>query len=333
MPIRRPSLAGGALFALGSALLLTLSSFPAGAASSAIVGTASTFGVLGGSTVTNTGPTVVTGDVGVSPGTAVTGFPPGTFGGTLHAADAVAQQAQADATTGYNDLAGRASSAAVSGDLGGLTLIAGVYTADSSILLTGTLTLNAQGDPDAVFIFQIGSTLTTATDSVVALVNGASACNVYWQIGSSATLGTSSEFVGTVVALTSITANTTATIEGQLLARNGAVTLDTNVIDSSTCTTGSIGGGTTPTTAATTTADTTSGDASTTAAPDGSTPTTLAPGDSSTGTPTPATRLPETGDETSRAAVVAVLLVLIGALLVWLGRPALNHSVPRRYFP
>lgn len=324
MRIRRPTLAGGALFALGLTLFGLGS--PVGAASSAIVGTASTFGVLGGSAVTNTGPTVITGDVGVSPDTAITGFPPGTFTGTLHAADAVAAQAQSDATVGYNDLAGRAPTAALTAGIGDLTLTPGVYTADSDLLVTGTLTLDAQGNPDALFIFQVGSTLTTASNSVVALVNGASACNVYWQIGSSATLGTDSDFVGTVVALTSITATTGATIEGQLLARNGAVTLDTNTIDSSTCTTSSSGGATTTTTSVSTTP---AGDGTATAAPASST-TTAVPGGSTTATPTPVPRLPETGDGTSQAAVLAVLLVLAGTLLVWIGRPALLHSTRRR---
>lgn len=326
MRIRRLSPAGGALFALGLALVL-LASSPAGAASSAIVGTASTFGVLGGSAVTNTGPTVITGDVGVSPGTAITGFPPGIAGGVLHAADAVAGQAQSDATAGYDDLAGRASTAAVSGDLGGLTLTPGVYTSADSLLLTGTLTLDAEGNPDALFIFQVGSTLTTATDSAVALIGGARACNVYWQIGSSATLGTDSDFVGTLVALTSITATTGATIEGQLLARNGAVTLDTNTIDSSACAASAPGGGTTSTTVATTPGGTTAGDGTATAAP-ASSSTTAVPGGSTTATPTatPAPRLPETGVDTARAAALAVLLVLVGAWLVWIGQPPLLHA-------
>ena len=331
MRIRRPTLTGGALCALGLALA-GLASFPVGAASSAIIGTASTFGVLGGSAVTNTGPSVITGDVGVSPDTAVTGFPPGTFTGTLHAADAVAAQAQSDATAGYNDLAGRASTAALPAGVGTLTLTPGVYTATSDLLLTGALTLDGQGDPNALFIFQVGSALTTASNSVVALVNGALPCNVYWQVGSSATLGTDSDFVGTVVALTSITATTGATIEGQLLARNGAVTLDTNTVDSSACA-ASAGGGTTTTTAITTPVDTTpaattTGDGTATAAPAASTTTT--PGGSTTATPTPVPRLPETGDGTSQATVLAVLLVLAGTLLVWIGRPALLHSTRRR---
>ena len=200
------------------------------------LGTADSFAVLAGTTVTNTGPSVITGDVGVSPGSAIVGFPPGiVIGGTFHAADAVALQAQNDTTTAYNDAAGRATTAAAPADLAGLTLVGGVYTGPT-LGLTGTVTLDAQGDPNTVWIFQAASTLITSSSSVVNLINGAQACNVYWQIGSSATLGTNSTFVGTILALTSITANTDATIHGRLLARNGAVTLDDNTIIRPNCT-------------------------------------------------------------------------------------------------
>src|SRR4029079_14292443 len=201
------------------------------------LGTAASFAVLAGTTVTNTGPSVISGDVGVSPGTAVVGFPPGIVNnGTIHAADAVAAQAQADVTTAYNDAAGRSTTATVTADLGGQTLVSGVYTG-ATLGLTGTVTLDAQGDPNAVFIFQAASTLITASSSVVALTNGADACNVYWQVGSSATLGTNATFVGTVLALTSVAATTSATINGRLLARNGEVTLDSNIITNSACAT------------------------------------------------------------------------------------------------
>jgi len=200
------------------------------------LGTADGFAVLGGSTVTNTGPTVVNGDLGVSPGSAVTGFPPGTVNGTIHAADAVAAQAQSDLTAAYIDAAGRACTVALTGqDLGGMTLTSGVYCFSSSAQLTGTLTLDAQGDPNAVFIFKIGSTLTTASGSNVNLINGAQSCNVFWQVGSSATLGTTTTFRGNILALTSITANTGATVAGRLLARNGAVTLDSNRVTRAQC--------------------------------------------------------------------------------------------------
>lgn len=209
------------------------------------LGTAGSFGVLAGSTVTNTGPSVINGDLGVSPGTAITGFPPGTVNGTIHAADAVAAQAQSDTTIAYDDAAGRTPAVAVAGDIGGLTATPGVYKSSSSLGLTGDVTLDAQGDPDAVFIFQVASTLTTASNSRVVLVNGASPCNVFWQIGSSATLGTATTFRGTILALTSITLNTGATILGRALARNGAVTLDDNRITRGDCAAPPAGGGTT----------------------------------------------------------------------------------------
>jgi len=223
--------------ALGLACTFIDGSRAAAAGAPVGLGTAASFAVLAGTTVTNTGASVISGDVGVSPGTAVVGFPPGIVNnGTIHAADAVAAQAQADVTTAYNDAAGRSTTAAVTADLGGQTLVSGVYTA-ATLGLTGTVTLDAQGDPNAVFVFQAASTLITASSSVVALINGADACNVYWQVGSSATLGTNSAFVGTVLALTSVAATTSATIDGRLLARNGAVTLDSNVITNSTCST------------------------------------------------------------------------------------------------
>ncbi len=201
------------------------------------LGTAGNFAVLAGTTVTNTGPTVVNGgDVGVSPGTAITGFPPGTIAPpyTTHAADAVAAQAQNDLTTAYNTAAGLVPNQNLTGtDLGGLTLTPGVYFFSSSAQLTGTLTLNDQGNPNAQFVFQIGSTLTTASNSSVVTINGGSmpGCDVFWQVGSSATLGTGTAFEGHILALTSITMTTGATIlDGSALARNGAVTLDDNTI-------------------------------------------------------------------------------------------------------
>jgi hypothetical protein len=204
------------------------------------LGTASSFAVLGGQSVTNTGPTVVNGDLGVSPGTAVTGFPPGTVvNGTIHAADAVAAQAQADNTAAYNNLAGQPCDVELTGqDLGGQTLTTGVYCFASSAQLTGTLTLDAQGDPNAVFVFQIGSTLTTASNSSVVLINGASPCNVFFQVGSSATLGTNTTFEGNILALTSISLNTGASVSARALAQNGSVTLDTNTIGQAGCATG-----------------------------------------------------------------------------------------------
>ena len=194
------------------------------------LGTAQTFGVLGGSTVTNTGATTVNGNLGVSPGSSVTGFPPGIVtGGTIHLNDAVAAQAQNDVTTAYNAILGTACTVDLTGqNLGGLTLTPGVYCFSSSAQLTGTLTLNALGNPNALFIFKIGSTLTTASGSSVQVINPGTNCNVFWQVGSSATLGTGTSFVGNILALTSITLTTGATVSGRVLARNGAVTMDTN---------------------------------------------------------------------------------------------------------
>jgi uncharacterized protein with beta-barrel porin domain len=203
--------------------------------------TAGSFGVLAGSTVTNTGSTVINGNVGVSPGSAITGFPPGIVNGATHAADAVAAQAQVDDTNAYNVLAGRPITTNLTGqDLGGKTLIAGVYGFNTSAQLTGTLTLNGQGNPNSVFIINVGSTLTTASGSSISLINGAQGGNVFFRVGSSATLGTSTSFVGDILALTSITLNTSAKIIcGDALAQNGAVTLDTNTITTCTTTTAS----------------------------------------------------------------------------------------------
>jgi type VI secretion system secreted protein VgrG len=192
------------------------------------MGTARSFAVLGASTVTNTGATSVIGDLGVSPGTSITGFPPGTVSGTIHAADAIVTQAQVDAATAYNFLAAETCTTNLTGmDLGTLTLTPGVYCFDSSAQLTGTLNLNAMGDPNAVFVFLIGSTLTTATNSAVN-VSGGSPCGVYFQVGSSATLGTGTQFAGNIFALTSITMTTGASVSGGSYALNGAVTMDTN---------------------------------------------------------------------------------------------------------
>ena len=199
------------------------------------LGTARSYAVLAGTTVTNTGPSAINGDIGLSPGSAVVGFPPGNVSnGVIHAADAAALQAQADVVTAYNDAAGRATTGAVTADLAGQTLVSGVYTG-GALALSGALTLDAQGDPNAVFVFQAASTLITASASSVVLINGAAPCNVFWQVGSSATLGTNSRFIGTVLALTSIAAGTGATVQGRLLARNAAVTLDNNTVTPANC--------------------------------------------------------------------------------------------------
>ena len=192
------------------------------------------FGILAGSTITNTGTSVINGNIGVSPGTAIVGFPPGivTAPYAIHANDGVAIQAQIDLVTRYNGLQGSPTTINLTGqDLGGLLLSSGVYSYNSAAQLTGTVTLDGQGNPNSRFIFNIGSSLTTASASSVRLINGAQGKNVYFVVGSSATLGTSTAFAGDILALTSITLNTGATINcGAALARNGAVTLDTNTI-------------------------------------------------------------------------------------------------------
>ncbi len=214
-----------------------LAGVPLKAQAAITLGSAGNFAVLAGSTVTNTGNTVINnGNVGVSPGTAITGFPPGTIKApyATDMGDAAAAQAQTDLTSAYNAAAGLAPTQTLTGtDLGGLTLTPGVYFFASSAQLTGTLTLNEQGNSDAQFVFQIGSTLTTASASSVVSINTGSTpdCNVFWQVGSSATLGTTTAFEGHILALTSITMNTGATIaDGSALASNGAVTLDANTI-------------------------------------------------------------------------------------------------------
>jgi hypothetical protein len=189
------------------------------------------------------------GDLGLSPGSSVTGAP--QVLGQTHVDDAVAVGAKNALTTAYNDAASRPSNGSAGTDLAGQTFLPGVHTASSSLLLSsGSVILDAQGDPNAVFIFQIGSTLVTESSTAVELVNGAQACNVFWQVGSSATLGTGTRFVGTIMALATITANTSAAIHGRLLAQTGAVNLDTNTITTSNCPSSVTGtGGGTETTA------------------------------------------------------------------------------------
>ncbi len=201
------------------------------------LGTVGSFAVLGGSTVTNTGPTTITGDLGVSPGLAITGFPPGLVsGGVTHAGDAVALQAQVDTATAYDALAAQACTVDLTGkDLGGLTLVPGVYCFSSSAQLTGALVLVAGGKSDAVFVFKTQSTLTTASNASVRVINGGSECGVFWQIGSSATIGTGTDFAGSVLALASITLTTGAKVSGRALARTGAVTMDDNAISLPIC--------------------------------------------------------------------------------------------------
>jgi type VI secretion system secreted protein VgrG len=224
----------------GTVLLLAALLFlcNAAAASSIPLGAAGDFAVLAGSSVANTGSTVVDGgDIGVSPGSTVTGFPPGILVSpyTFEEGTATAAQAEADLTVAYADAAGLPVNQALTGqNLGGLTLTPGVYFFSSSAQLTGTLTLNDEGNPNAQFVFQIGSTLTTAAGSSVVTINSGGASpglNVFWQVGSSATLGTGTDFEGNILANASITADAGASdLDGRLLAENGSVTLDANAI-------------------------------------------------------------------------------------------------------
>jgi hypothetical protein len=249
-----------ALFALALIAALTLGG-SAGAATAVPLASATSFAVLAGAGVTNTGPTTVNGDLGTFPTTSFTGGSTLTLNGTNHGGDGITQQAQNDLTAAYTNAASQGPTNPIAADLVGLTLTPGVYNSASSIGLSGALTLNGGGDPNAVFVFQAGSSLTTGSASQINLINGAQSCNVFWQVGSSATLGTGSSFIGTILALTSITVTTGVTVDGRVLARNGAVTLDTDTITTSRC--------------ATTPSSTTPG----------STPTTTTPGSTPTGTP------------------------------------------------
>jgi Ice-binding-like len=212
-------------------------------AMSPTLGTAASYAILAGSTVTNTGASRITGNLGVSTGSSCTGFQSpcltphtGLVIGTINLANAAALQAKKDLVTAYNALTSQTCNKALTGmNLGGQTLVANVYCFTSSAQLTGTLTLNAQGNSNAVWIFQIASTLTTASASSVVMTNGGNPCNVFWQIGASATLGTTTKFKGNILALTSITVTTGTNIIGRTLARNGGVTLDNNHISFSTC--------------------------------------------------------------------------------------------------
>ncbi|RPI01937.1 MAG: DUF3494 domain-containing protein, partial [Calditrichaeota bacterium] len=199
------------------------------------MGTTANFSILAATTITSTGGGTIEQSLGLSPGTAVTGILPAQVGGEWHVADDVAVLAQTDWVAAYGDAAGRSGAVTVSGDIGGMTLAPGVYESMSSLGITGNLTLDAGGNVDAVWIFKVGSTLTTATSSGVILINGANACNIFWAVGTSATLGTSSDFKGNILASETITDNTGASVEGRLLAHTGAVTFNGSEISEPGC--------------------------------------------------------------------------------------------------
>jgi hypothetical protein len=322
------------------------------------LGTADSFAVLAGQGITNANATTIVGDVGTFPNPAETGFDTVTLTGTNHLGDAVTQQAKDDIVTAYNQAAGAGPPTSVSVELGGTTLKPGVYNG-ATLEITGTLTLDTEGNPDAVFIFQTGSTLITAADSAVIVLNGGTACNVFWKVPSSATLGTNSHLIGTVLASTAITATSGATIEGRLLAQTASVTLDHNTITTSTCaasTTTTVGmGGPTTTAPGQSTATGTAGGPTTTApgsndtitpgGPPQQTPgqstdntpgqstTTAAPGTPGTpgtpGGPTPptATRPPlaRTGFD-SRLPLVGTLTIIFGGLMLGLSKVRRQQS-------
>ena len=228
----------GIALAVSSAFVVAQAA-PAAAQSPVNLATAGPFVVLGGQAVTNTGPSVLNGALGVSPGTSIVGFgSPAVVNGPTHNNDAVAAQAQLDLTTAYDVAAGQPVAPAndlTGTNLGGRTLTSGAYEYTSDAQLTGALTLDAEGNPNAQFVFKIASALTTASASSVRLINGASPCNVYWQVGSSATLGSTTAFNGNLMALTSISLNNAAAVQGRMLARNGQVSLINNVLDASMC--------------------------------------------------------------------------------------------------
>lgn len=303
-------------FATGASLFLAVGTANAAIVPTVDLGTAEDFSVLGGQTVTNTGDSVLANSVGVSPGSAIVGFPPGIVQppGTIEAATPVAAQAQADSTAAYLDAQGRPLNETVTSDLTGLTLVGGVYAGPSKspLSLPGTLTLDGEGNPNSVFIFQTDSTLITGPGSTVSLINGAQACNVFWQVGSSATLDTGSTFVGNILALTTITVADSVTVQGRALAQTAEVTLINDTFTQVGCDLSQV-------TTTTIEATTTTAVASPTTAV--GTPTTAASG---TTTP-PATDLPLTGRSSAE-----ILLIAIGALTLGVGVLRVSRGISRK---
>jgi hypothetical protein len=316
-----------ALVALTSAAALLVAGSTASAAIVPTVplATSANYSVLAGQTVTNTGPSVLNNSAGLSPGTSITGFPPGivTPPAIIDATSAAAAQAQLDLTAAYLDAAGRPLNAETTPDLSGLTLVGGVYAGPSKspLSLTGTLVLDGEGNPNSVFIFQTDSTLITGSASTVSLINGAQECNVFWQVGSSATLGTGSVFAGNILALTSIAVTTGVTVHGRALARNGEVTLDTDVFTSPTCDLS---------TPVTTTAPEATAPASTAPAgvtlPADTTPATTTPGG---GTTPRSGTIPRTGSQTGTALLLAAAALTLGAAATAVARRKPLSNTPR----
>ena len=296
---------------LAAAMLVAANTASAAIVPTVPLATSANYSVLAGQTVTNTGPSVLNNSVGLSPGTSITGFPPGivTPPAIVDATSAAAAQAQLDLTAAYLDAAGRPLNVETTPDLSGLTLVGGVYAGPSKspLSLTGTLVLDGEGNPNSVFIFQTDSTLITGSASTVSLINGAQECNVFWQVGSSATLGTGSVFAGNILALTSIAVTTGVTVHGRALARNGAVTLDTDVFTSPTCDL------TTPTPTTAPPADTT---------PAVTTPADTTPADTTPGGgTTPGGTIPRTGSsQTEGVLLLAAAALTLGATATWFAR-------------
>lgn len=338
---RRP--AGVTLLATGLAVLAVI--VGGGSARGAVpLGTATSFAVLANTTITNTGATTINGDVGLYPGTSVTGFGTVTRSGALHVGNAVAQQALIDAGVAYNDLQSRTPCTDLTGQVLGQTvgtaadpLLPGVYCFASSAQLTGDLYLSGGGE----YIFRIGSTLTTASGSRVVLQSGAEACNIYWAVGSSATLGTNSHIAGTIIANVSITANTGAVVDGRLFALTGAVTLDSNTIGATGClpasttttapatTTSTVPSPTTTTTAPPATTTTTAA-TTTTTQPPGTTTTTQAPGTTTTtqGPGTTTTQAPGTTTTTAIPGTTTTTTPPPGTTSTTTSTPATTTTTP-----